>query len=175
MPLMIKQLSVSGDRASIRKQVIVAFLDENPGTGCGEDCSKYIYEVELLASGNKVFLKRPAALNKGVDFEVHVQGIMFRPARLVTMPSHKNIFQDLSAKQKENPLEYERVKNILNRLYTCQDVSEADYRSLNFTSGHSIETVLKAIKWLFIEQDVTYWNWSGRYMLYSGLKERDLC
>ena len=31
-----------------------------------------------------------------------------------------------------------------------------------------------AIKWLFMEQDCAYWNYSGRQMLFSGLNERGL-
>lgn len=49
------------------------------------------------------------------------------------------------------------------------------YINLHFNVGQPIETILKVVKWLFIEQDVTYWNWSGRSMLYSGLREDDLC
>jgi len=39
-----------------------------------------------------------------------------------------------------------------------------------FINSIEVETVLKLIKWLFIEQDVTYWHFSGRNMLYRGLK-----
>lgn len=30
---------------------------------------------------------------------------------------------------------------------------------------------MKSLKWLFIEQDVTYWNRSGRTMLYKSLSK----
>jgi hypothetical protein len=29
--------------------------------------------------------------------------------------------------------------------------------------------IIKTIKWLFIEQDIRYWNYSGRDMLWSGV------
>lgn len=38
----------------------------------------------------------------------------------------------------------------------------------------SCEEACLAIKWLWIEQDVTYWNFSGRAMLYQSLKEQGL-
>lgn len=39
---------------------------------------------------------------------------------------------------------------------------------------HPIEIILLALKWLFIEQDFTYWNNSGRFMLYDTLKNYGL-
>ena len=41
-------------------------------------------------------------------------------------------------------------------------------------NARSVEIVLLALKWLFIEQDVVYWNDSGREKFYNRLKERDL-
>ena len=41
-------------------------------------------------------------------------------------------------------------------------------------AGLIILIILLAIKWLFIEQDITYWNWSGRNMLYNHLIEMGL-
>jgi hypothetical protein len=37
-------------------------------------------------------------------------------------------------------------------------------------TAHPIEIILLAIKWLFIEQDITYWNWSGRDMLWGHIQ-----
>jgi hypothetical protein len=93
-----KKLVVSGDRASIRRQVIMKFIKEEPGTGKAELCSKYIYDVEVTQDGSRIFLKRPASLNKGMDFSVHYEGIRFRNKGMVDMPSHSNIFTDLSLK-----------------------------------------------------------------------------
>ena len=36
--------------------------------------------------------------------------------------------------------------------------------------SYPVDMICKCIKWLFIEQDITYWNWSGRNMLYNGIK-----
>ena len=174
MPIRREKLSVNGTRKEIRNQVILKFLDEEPGTGRGEKCSKYIYDVESLKNGNKVYLKRPASLNKGVDFTVHIEDIKFRDRGIVDMPSHDNIIEDLKIKLKEDPNEYERVRNVINKLYNCKAITEGEYNKINFKQGHPIDAILKAIKWLFIEQDVTYWNWSGRSMLYNVLKDNNL-
>ena len=34
-----------------------------------------------------------------------------------------------------------------------------------FQKGFPVEMLLKILKWLFIEQDITYWNYDGRKML----------
>lgn len=51
-------------------------------------------------------------------------------------------------------------------------------KGFDFTDGDGIlrpiAIILLAIKWLFIEQDITYWNWSGRNMLYNQLIEMGL-
>ena len=46
----------------------------------------------------------------------------------------------------------------------------ADY----LNNQHPVYIVLLAIKWLFIEQDITYWNWSGRNMLKESLEKDGL-
>jgi len=37
---------------------------------------------------------------------------------------------------------------------------------------HPIEIILLAVKWLFMEQDCAYWNYSGRAIF--ALREREL-
>jgi hypothetical protein len=175
MPNYRKKLVVSGDRASIRKQVITKFLKEEPGTGKAELCSKYIYDVEVTGGGSRIFLKRPASLNKGMDFSVHYEEIRFRNRGLVDMPSHSNIFDDLSLKKLSNSLMYKKASNIIQRIYNCEDISLGEFGNLQFEVGYPVDGILMSIKWLFIEQDVTYWNWSGRAMLFNGLLEKGLC
>jgi hypothetical protein len=165
------KLVITGtDRRTIREEVVKAFLSEEPGTGKGEFCSIYLYEVEKIKGGKTLFLKRPGRLNKGFDFEVNVSDMNFGQKRKTSMPSHTNIFDDLKAKKAENPEEFRKLKRLIKRLYNCEQVPCEEMRSLTFKKGHPPEMLLKAIKWLFIEQDVTYWNWSGRDMLYSGVK-----
>lgn len=174
MPLKELSLSVSGDRFQIRKQVIKAFTKEKPGCGKGDDCSKYIYYVETLKNDERIYLKRPAALNKGLDFTVHVENAKFRKKWLVDMPSHKDIVADLKKKKKSDPLQYDKFGNVIDKIYNCIDLKDRAYRQFSFEEGIQAEALLKTIKWLFIEQNLTYWNWSGRSMLYSGFKKNKL-
>lgn len=156
-------------RKDIRKNLVLVFLDEEPGTGRGEDCSIYTYKVENLRNGEFVYLKRPAILNKGFDFEVNVSNTNFGKKRRTTKPSHKVIFDDLSSKKNEDSKEYLKLRHLIDNLYNCSDVTDEEIDYLNFQSGYPVDLLLKSIKWLFIEQDITYWNWSGRNMLYSGI------
>ncbi len=159
------------DRRKIRHELINVFLKEEPGTGTGELCSFYYYHVDTLEDGKSIILKRPARLNKGFDFEVHVQDTNFGTSRYRTMPSHRDIYSDLQIKLDENPEEFKKVRDFIKKLYECTEIDEVQVRNLKFKKGFSIEAILKSIKWLFIEQDMTYWNWSGRTMLYSHIKE----
>lgn len=163
-------LSIKGDRFQIREQVVSDFLREAPGTGYGDLCSKYIYHVENTLDNKRLILKRLARLNKGFDFEVHVEATLFGNKRRTTRPRHIDIYNELRNKQLESEAEYRKVRLHLASLYNCQDLQPSDYSNLLLKTSYPIDIILKAIKWFFIEQDITYWNWSGRNMFYSSLK-----
>lgn len=63
-----------GDRISMRENLIQAFLRETPGTGIGDNASRYQYNVERFGNYG-IFLKRPTQLNKGFDFTVNIDGL----------------------------------------------------------------------------------------------------
>jgi hypothetical protein len=126
--------------------------------------------VDTAADGARILLKRPANLNKGFDFEVHVENYKFGTLRRTSRPSHKTILDDLKAKKAENPNLYKRVEELIDRVFACQDIDNTEVTQIVFNTGYPFDVILAAIKWLFIEQDVTYWNWSGRNMLYSAIK-----
>lgn len=157
-------------RETIRNNLIQVFLRENAGTGKGNKCSVYIYNVEKLSDGEIVFLKRPARLNKGFDFEINVSGYNFGKQRKTTMPNHDCILTDLELKKKESSSNYKIFKLHIDDLFYCKkEVSDVELQKIKFNSGYPIDLTFKVIKWFFIEQDITYWNWSGRSMLYSGI------
>lgn len=163
------------DKASYRNQIIREFIKEQPGTTTS--VTVYYYFVETLAGGKRIYLKRPTSLNKGVDFEVRVEDTFFRYGKHGNIlstgnrPSHNDIAHDLIQKKGENPTEFTRLKTLLDKIYYCQLIDNAEYTTFSFTSGHSVEIIFKSLKWLFIEQDVTYWNRSGRAMLYESLSQ----
>ncbi|MDR2935262.1 MAG: hypothetical protein LBV70_05220, partial [Candidatus Adiutrix sp.] len=88
MPLRVQTYTLRGcSRVDIRREVTELFLLEEPGTGRGEDSSKYIYTVESI-DGYAIRLQRPARFNKGFDFTVTVEGLYFRRTRRYNNPSH---------------------------------------------------------------------------------------
>lgn len=161
----------NGTRRQFRERIIQEFLKEEPGTGKRELTSKYKYFVETLAIGTRIFLTRPARLNNGFDFEIRVEGMKFTSAkgRTTDRPSHPVIFHDLIQKKAENGKAYSDLFKLIEDVYNCNEISPEDYTHLRFASGLPVDMLLFVIKWLFIEQDVTYWNYSGRAMFMSGV------
>ena len=164
-----RQFSNKGSRNEVRLRVVEAFSNEEPGTGKGNEASKYIYYVETLSDGSRVYLQRPANLHNGFDFLVCVENTNYAKSgeRYRNYPKHVDICDDLKLKKEESSAEYARLFALMQRVYECDDVSDSEMASVNFSSGLPVDHVLKAVKWLFIEQDIRYWNYSGRNMTWK--------
>jgi hypothetical protein len=154
----------TGERSSTRKLVIHEFLHEKPGRGTGEDASRYEYSVEKLRGGGQIYLTRPARLRWGFDFLIHVKDEDFGNGR--DYPRHRDIGKDLRRKRRENPGGSAALYKALCRVHACEDPDDVlpGCTGLKFRSGLSAEALLKVVKWLMIEQDIRYWNYSGRDM-----------
>ena len=161
----------TGDRNTTRKLVVDTFADEEPGTGRGSQASRYRYNVETISDGRVVYLTRPARLKAGFDFVIHVEGCVFGNGR--DYPTHGEIISDLKAKSQDDPVAYLRLHEALERVFGCQDPDDIlpEYQDLYFESGMPVEDILKTVKWLFIEQDIRYWNYSGRGMLKGEINQ----
>ena len=185
----VSKVLTSKTRVTIRDEVIGWFLNEVPGTGNGVNTSYYEYVVDNY-SNYEIFLKRPAMLNKGFDFTVNVRSanvsskISFLTKsgkRKVSNPSHDNIIDILDNLKKANSSFYtQNIIPIINQIYNCQSPGLGQQSIASFSLSHlanqqfPIEIILLCLKWLFIEQDITYWNWSGRNKLYSTLHSKGL-
>ena len=144
----------SGSRADKRFSLITHFMQEEPGHGNGDAASRYRYNVESYGNYS-IYLLRPTQLNKGFDFTVNISGLAFKKQRIYHSPSH----------------------NAIRDIYACNDtaLSEIHAGFLDYASTeHPIQIILLAIKWLFMEQDCAYWNYSGRQMLFNALCEAGL-
>lgn len=161
----------SQNRSAIRKEIITIFLEEKPGKGKSEKISKYRYVTKILPDGREIYLNRPANFNNGFDFTLNVSHTNFnqhiKDKRASTRPTHGNIYDDLVEKRVEDTILYDELWNQIELIYSCKLPTND---KLNFKSGHSTELILECLKWLFIEQDVTYWNYSGRAMLYESIR-----
>jgi hypothetical protein len=158
-------------RTEIRKAVVLKFLEELPGKGGGDAASRYRYNVETLADGRKVYLTRPAYLKKGFDFRINVEQTAFQTGH--EYPKHDDIFSDLRQKRLDNPVMCKRLYDAIKRVYDCEDPEDIlpEYKDIKFSEGHSVELILKVIKWFLIEQDVRDWNYSGRQMFMDGVNK----
>lgn len=165
---------IENSRAGYRRTITELFLNETNGVAGSP--SKYEYYVETDNVGNRIFLKRPTNLNKGFDFEVHVSNIRFKHVNkkgrvsYSNRPSHENIIDDLSAKKAEDPGQYANLISMIDRIFNCIEIDPQEYNAFTFQSGYPVDMICMCIKWLFIEQDITYWNWSGRYKLYNTIR-----
>jgi len=167
-----RRFSNTGTRPELRRRLVLEFLDEAPGSGTGALASLYMYHVESLSDGTRVVLHRPTSLNKGFDFEIRVEGFNFARAsnRSTSRPSHSDVLEDLQIKKQISPVEFARLLKCIEMVYSCQELSASDYDTIHFTVGYHVDMILFVLKWMFIEQDVTYWNYSGRAKLMSGIR-----
>ena len=164
-------VSNSRGRNVIRYQVVRKFMQEAPGSGTGKLASRYDYYVEELSDGRYIILSRPANLKNGFDFRIRVENTDFNRGqrRKRDYPKHDDIVRDLRRKKKRDPKAYEKLLQLIKRVYECEEVKSKDYKRLNFAVGYPVDLILGVVKWFFIEQDIRYWNYSGRAMLISGI------
>jgi len=153
------------NKEALRNKAVIRFLSEQGGYV--KDGIKYVtnyrYNVEKLKDGRLIYLLKPTWLNKGIDFQVMVE--KFKDGK-DARPSHKDIFEDLKIKKQENKTEYDVLKKIIHKIWLCENPDDVlKTNKLTFGQSHSVELILKSLKWLFIEQDITYWNYDGRGML----------
>jgi hypothetical protein len=91
--------------------------------------------------------------------------------------SHKEMMSDLKNKKIENAQQFNNLISALTEIYNCSetDVDKVleKYSGLqaSFQTGAKVEVFLKVIKWMFIMEDIVYWNYKGRTKLYEALIE----
>jgi len=123
------------------------------------------YNLHKLSDGRQVFLIRPAWLNKGYDFKVCVEDWdeSANPA-----PSHQEIYSDLYWKRKyDESQSFQAICEAVFEIHDGEDpdeVLETYSPKMDFTVGRRPEGLLKPLPWIFIEQDIRYWNYEGRDM-----------
>ena len=159
-------------RENLMKKAVETFISEKPGYW--KDGKKHVtrfkYFVEKVKDGRRIYLFRPTFLNKGIDFQVFVERLFDEKDK---KPSHKNIFADLEIKKEENPKGMSELSKAIDRVWNCEEPDEVlkDLK-VDFRKGFPVELLLKILKWLFIEQDIPYWNYDGRGMLRMAIDEK---
>lgn len=164
-----KIIAIKGSlaRHDIVKKVVNTFIKaeyHKKGKGI-----KFKYPVENLPDGS-LFIARPGH-KKNFDFKVEV------PVELgLGEGSHIEIARDLRKKEQENQQKFEELLDAITMIYNCleNDVNKilTMYPHLNesFKTGAKVEVVLKVVKWLFIMEDIVYWDNEGRAFLFNFLR-----
>lgn len=121
------------------------------------------YRVDKLENGNEVYLIRPAWLNLGFDYKVCIEGWedSANPA-----PNHSEVYSDFYWKREhDSPESIEALCQAAMMIYEGESADKAfkEYRNqFDFSVGRIPEALLRALPWLFIEQDIRYWNYDAR-------------
>jgi Holliday junction DNA helicase RuvA len=134
---------------------------------------RFYYPVEKLSNGSLLYLRRPGGLQKwNFDFKVDVKEEMG-----LGKGRHQDITADILNKKEENPEQFEKLVQAMTAVYGCSecDVNQVlnkygDLQS-SFKTGANVEILLKVLKWMFIMEDIVYWNYDGRAKLYNYLQE----
>jgi hypothetical protein len=156
------------NRNELRQLVIKKIWNEIPGEGKGEKTAHYSYYVEKLLNSKRIFLTRPAIRRQGFDFLIHVEDYQFLTGR--DSPKHVDIINDLQRKKDTEPEKYKKLKVLLEKIFLCEDTDDLlNKENISFDCGFPVDLILKVCKWFFIEQDIRYWNYSGRGMLKEGI------
>ena len=163
-------IKVEGDlaRHQIVKKVVNTFIRvEHSKKGKG---IAFKYPVEILPDNQLLYIARPGH-KKNFDFKVEVvinHGL--------GEGTHKEIANDLRKKRKENKQKFNILLKAVAEIYHCTE-NDADivlkkYRSLknSFQKSGEVESLLKIIKWLFIMEDIVYWDNEGRTFLFNFLR-----
>lgn len=170
-PSVIVEWTLScADRGGLRRAVAEKWSDENAHTN-------YRYNVERCADGKRLYLLRPTWLNKGFDFQVNVEGLVkvVKLAKGATreMPSHGDVMHDLRSKVAQRPKDAAVLFDAVAAVYDCGKPAEIVNQMPGLAAlkeGWPIDQLLYIIKWLMIEQDVSYWLQTGRDMLMSAIE-----
>lgn len=167
-------------RESIHEEIIKLFLAERHGPDAQGKKMEYEYEVDSFGT-YKIILQRPARLNHGMDFLIttdpSIDFYRFKKGTFRVVPAQKDIFDFLLQAKDSNGVDYSQIKDVIRRYLNCDQFTLPAFNfCLEDKNGNSfpIEVVLLLIKWFFIEQDVTYWNYTGRAMLFKALQEQGL-
>lgn len=163
-----KAINIQGSlpRHEIVQEVVNTFIKtEHDKKGKG---IAFKYPVEKLKDG-QLFILRPGH-KKNFDFKVSITEITGLKGG-----THEEIAMDLRKKKNENPEQFKNLSQILEKIYHCTEnnvgllLENHPKLDESFQTGVKCSVLLKIIKWLFIMEDIIYWDVEGRSFLYNFL------
>ena len=151
-------------RGAWRTRLLDEAKAEEPGLSA-ESVAWVTYERETCASGVQVSVVRPARRNSGSHFTYQLSGVEGHPG--YWRPSLKTVFADIGMKIDATPSHARLLFEAVDAVYRCREpddvLANSDFEPLlALSTGLEVEVLLKLLKWVFLEQDLTYWHTSGR-------------
>ena len=149
-------------RAEAREFLLMRWAKEQAGR-------KYRYFAEKFADGGRLYLERPGQLNKGCDFVIFLENSFLHKNGNDRPPSHKDLFADLDGKRKSLPPD--EWATLMDAIKAEHALSPIPGIGGQITTGSGLDIIrLTALcRWFFLEQDLTYWNLTGRHMLLKAI------
>ena len=77
-------------------------------------------------------------------------------------PKWNDVFDDLPLKHVENPEKFEKLFDVIRRIYLCLPVSDDEIAALHFESGMPADFLVYLMQKLFLEEDINYPTGMGR-------------
>lgn len=162
-----------GTPESLRVAVLTRWSQEKRGSATSYQ--RYRYNVETFADGGQIYLHRPAFKNKGCDFVVNCEPQIPRDdGKNYKNPRHSDLSAELVFLATQIPNGRQLLLSAVESVWHCKSVTKTcETLHQSFVTPElrmRTERALKVAKWLFIEQDITDWNTSGRDMLMNGIR-----
>jgi RecB family endonuclease NucS len=132
------------------------------------------YTVEQISDGRRIVITKPGGKfvfghKKREDIMVWV----YNPGDdTLWLISHKDIFNDIEEKAKNNHLEALKIIKALEFVFNGEEPDSVLQRiPLSNSIGENPEVFLKAYKWIWGQEDCNYPGKKGRQMSMDGLLE----
>lgn len=128
-----------------------------------------VYEVEQISDGTKIVINKPGGkrnfgrLSRD-DFMVFIYNPFDNSLWLI---SHKEILEDLELKFRTDEIKTRNLISLLYKVCCGEEPSKVHYD--NNMIGILPETILKAYKWIWGQEDCNYPKKEGRWLSMNGI------
>lgn len=133
------------------------------------------YEVESISDGRFVVITKPGGKSvygrpKKDDFLVFIYNPSDDSLWQIT---HKQIFEDIAAKSKEDVGNTKVLLSLFERVLNGEEPDDLidEISSLKFNCGELPEALIKVYKWIWGQEDVNYPSGEGRNMSWKAFEE----
>ena len=161
-----KPINIRGKikRHEIVRRVLNAFIDnEYKKKGKGV---YFIYPVENVGEDHELCIARPGH-KKNFDFKVQVE-----EWHKISEGSHDDIAEAVRSLKYSSVRRFNKFWEVLEIIYLCEEsnVEKAIEKGPRKTKlPRRLVDILKIIKWMFIMEDILYWDNEGRAFLFNAL------